>query len=91
VIYMGMGGLDAIADGLLAALPAATPRRGRAGRERRLRAPPGDDARRARRRRCGRQRIASPAIVVVGDVLRGAQAWRERLGAAAGSQLSARA
>jgi uroporphyrin-III C-methyltransferase len=90
VIYMGMGGLDAIADGLLAALPAATPaavvQHASGACERRLATILGALAATVRQ-----ERIASPAIVVVGDVVRGARAWRDRLGAAAGSPLSARA
>jgi uroporphyrin-III C-methyltransferase len=73
VVYMGVAQLDAIADGLRCSLPAHTPaalvQGASTARERRLvgtLASIADDARAAS--------IGSPAVLIVGDVLRGVAA-----------------
>ena len=90
VIYMGMRGLDAIASGLLDALPAATPtavvQHASGAGERLVATTLGALAATVRR-----ERVASPAIVIVGDVVRGAQAWRAGSDAAPAAPVSARA
>lgn len=73
VVYMGVAQLDAIAAGLAAALPAHTPaalvQAATTSQERRLVATLGRVV--AEARRAG---IGSPAVLIVGDVLRGAAA-----------------
>ena len=77
VVYMGMGGLDAIVRGLRIGLAAATPvavvQRASLPDERRVATTLGDLVATVEQ-----ERLASPAVVVVGDVVRGAAAWRER-------------
>lgn len=71
VIYMGVAQLDAIVRGLVDALPARTPaalvQSASSAHERRLVATLGDIVGRARE-----VGIASPAVLIVGDVLQGA-------------------
>jgi uroporphyrin-III C-methyltransferase len=90
VIYMGMRGLDAIASGLLDALPAATPaavvQHASGAAERLVATTLGALAATVRR-----ERVGSPAVVIVGDVVRGAGAWRAGSDAAPAAPVSARA
>jgi uroporphyrin-III C-methyltransferase len=73
VVYMGVSQLDSIATGLADALPAHTPaalvQAATTPQERRLVATLGTLVAAARR-----ERIGSPAVLIVGDVLRGVEA-----------------
>ena len=78
VVYMGMGGLESIARGLLEGLDGGTPvavvQRASLPGERRVATTLG-----ALAATVAGEGLASPAVVVVGDVVRGAAAWRARV------------
>jgi uroporphyrin-III C-methyltransferase len=79
VIYMGVAAIDTLQSGLLASLPAATPaavvQHASLPQQRLLRCPLGELAREVEA-----QRIGSPAIVIVGDVLRGVSSLSQQVG-----------
>jgi uroporphyrin-III C-methyltransferase len=78
VIYMGVAAIDALQSGLLASLPAATPaavvQHASLPQQRLLCCTLGELA-----REIDTQRIGSPAIVIVGDVLRGVSSLSQPL------------
>jgi uroporphyrin-III C-methyltransferase len=81
VVYMGVSAIDALTAGLLQALPAATPaavvQHASLPRQRQLVCTLGSLAARVRD-----DHIGSPAIVIVGDVLRGIESLPATLDAA---------